>query len=145
MSAYGTIEVQDKVGVDRRGHNSVVPPFEKNGFSPGETVVTIRATVDTKTDKKVEVLKQVQFITNEGRIYPKVDGFYGKTKGDKTVEITANRVRGFHGFVGGKTARYLQSIGFLNLKLADNVMGRDYILAMEPYLFPTQDYGALIR
>jgi hypothetical protein len=65
-------------------------------------------------------------------------------KGDKTVEITANRVRGFHGSAGGKGGSgYLHSIGFLHLKLADNVMGRDYLLAMEPYLFPTQNYGYL--
>jgi hypothetical protein len=60
------------------------------------------------------------------------------------VEITANRVRGFHGSSGGKGGSgYLHSIGFLHLKLADNVMGRDYLLAMEPYLFPTQNYGYL--
>jgi hypothetical protein len=145
VSQMGGAPSQDKVGIDRgKDYDSLVPPFEQNGFNPGETVVTIRATVDTKSVRDVEILRQAQFITNEGRIYPNVDGFYGKTKGDKTVEITANRVRGFHGSSGGKGGSgYLHSIGFLHLKLADNVMGRDYLLAMEPYLFPTQNYGYL--
>lgn len=136
--------IHDIVG-NARGHqyDSGVPPFESNGFNPGETVVTIKATVDTIN--KQDVLRQVQFITNEGRIYPRVDGFYGKNKGQKTVEITANRVRGFHGSFGGTTGGYLHSIGFLHLKLADNVMGRDYMLAMEPYLFPAQNYGVVMK
>jgi len=98
----GAAPSQDKVGIDRgKQYDSKVPPFGE-GFNPGETVVTVRATVDTKSVQDVEILRQAQFITNEGRIYPNVDGFYGKTKGDKTVEITANRVRGFHGSSGGK-------------------------------------------
>jgi hypothetical protein len=143
-SPIGNAPLQDKVGIDRgEQYDSKVPPFGE-GFNPGETVVTVRATVDTKSVQDVEILRQAQFITNEGRIYPNVGGFYGKTKGDKTVEITANRVRGFHGSSGGKGGSgYLHSLGFLHLKLADNVIGRDYLLAMEPYLFPTQNYGYL--
>jgi Jacalin-like lectin domain len=141
FSPEGKNEIQDKVGKIRGGHDSVVPPMQQNGFNPGETILSLSAIVDTKSDSSGEVLRQVQFTTNEGRKYPSDKGFYGKDKGDKRVEITANRVRGLYGYTG----HYLHSIGLMYLKLADNVASRDYMLAMEPYLFPSQNYGVVTQ
>jgi hypothetical protein len=146
VGAPGTMWVQDKVGNGRGDrYDSPVPEFEKL-FSPDETITTIKAMVDRTTDPNHAILRQVQFVTNKGRIFPNVDAYYGRNKGDEPpVEITANRVRGLHGSFGGKTGGYLHSLGFVYLKLATNVPGRDYLLAMEPYLFPNQNYGAVTK
>jgi hypothetical protein len=141
-----TMDVQDKVGNGRGDrYDSSVPEFEKEGFSPGETITTIMAKVDTMTDPNRPILRQLQFITNRGRIFPNVGEYYGKKAGDKIVEITADRVRGLHGSYGGKTGGYVHSLGFVYLKLDNTVTGRDYLLAMEPYLFPHQNYGAVTK
>ena len=55
-SPMGAAPSQDKVGIDRgKQYDSKVPPFGE-GFNPGETVVTVRATVDTKSVQDVEIL-----------------------------------------------------------------------------------------
>jgi MAC/Perforin domain len=145
VSEAGKAPLQDKVGKDRgKRYDTDVPDYAPEGFNPGEMIITIRAKVDTKLGRDHGILRQVQFITNEGRVYPGVDAFFGKNDGDTIVEFTANRVRGLHGSVGG-TGEFVHSIGFLYLKLADNVIGRDYLLAMEPYLFPNQNYGIISR
>jgi len=133
--------VEDKVGKDRGKSYDVKVPELKDEFGPGETIMTLKATVDTVTDSGVGLLRQIKFITNEGNRYPGGENFYGKNKGDKEVEFTLPRVRGFFGYSGGSSG-YIHSIGLLYLKLADNVTSRDYLLAMEPYLFPTQNYVA---
>jgi MAC/Perforin domain len=128
--------VQDKVGKDRgNSYDVTVPPFNKE-FNPGEAIVTINARVDSKADKGTGSLKQIQFITNDGNKYPGDKDFYGKNKWDTEVEITAPRVRGIYGYTGA----YVHCIGLMYLQLAKSVSSRDYLLAMEPYLFPTQQY-----
>jgi Jacalin-like lectin domain len=140
-----TMYVQDKVGNGRGDrYDSRVPEFEKDGFSPDETITTIKAMVDETTAKR-PILRRLQFITNRGRIFPNVGEYYGKNVGDKLVEITANRVRGIHGSFGGETGQYVHSLGFVYLKLDNTVPGRDYLLAMEPYLFPNQNYGVVTK
>ena len=80
----GTMWVQDKVGNGRGDrYDSPVPEFEKEGFSPDETITTIKAMVDRTTDPNHAILRQVQFVTNKGRIFPNVDAYYGKNKGDE--------------------------------------------------------------
>ncbi len=146
VSKDGTIDVQDKVGNGRGDrYDSPVPEFEKEGFSRGEAITTLKAMVDTMTDANRPILRQLQFVTNLGRIFPNVGEYYGKNAGDKLVEITANRVRGLHGSFGGKTGGYVHSLGFVYLKLDNTVTGRDYLLAMEPYLFPNQNYGVVTK
>ena len=52
------------------------------------------------------------------------------------MTIEGLRVRGLYGYCED----YIHSLGFKYLRLAD-VPHREYLLAMEPYLFPTRDYG----
>lgn len=146
VTAAGTISVVDKVGNGRGDqYDSPVPEFEEAGFDPEETITTIKAEVDTMKDPNRPILRRVQFITNLGRVFPNVGEYFGKNAGDTEVEITANRVRGFHGSFGGKTGGYIHSLGFVYLKLDNTVSGRDYLLAMEPYLFPNLNYGVVTK
>jgi hypothetical protein len=136
----------DKVGNGRGDqYDSSVPEFVKAGFGPEETITTIKAEVDTMKDPNRPILRRVQFVTNLGRVFPNVGEYFGKNAGDKPVEITANRVRGFHGSFGGTTGGYIHSLGFMYLKLDNTVSGRDYLLAMEPYLFPNLNYGVVTK
>jgi hypothetical protein len=135
MNESGTYLTQDKLGNDRgRQYDATVPPFNKD-FNPGETILTINTRLDASSDKN-GILRQIQLVTNEGNTYPSDTGFFGKNKWLDERAITVLRARGICGY----GSDYVRSIGLTYLRLSDNIESRDYMLAMEPYLFPDQDY-----
>ena len=84
-------------------------------------------------------MQRVAFITSAGVRYPNSDGFYGRNKGSKDVlkTIEAPRVRG----IVGSNGAYIHRLGLSYAALDADAKSREYLLAMEPYLFPDGDYG----
>jgi MAC/Perforin domain len=94
--------------------------------------------IELGTDASGGVVK-IAFKTNKNR-YPGDEGFYGRARVDKYTTIEAPRVRGFFGYKGAR----VHGIGLLYLGLGDDAKSREYLLAMEPYLFPdSHDYGII--
>jgi hypothetical protein len=99
---------------------------------PDEEITSI----EVGTDSTGGVVK-IAFKTNKNR-YPNDEGFYGRAQVDKYTTIEAPRVKGFFGY----KSKLVHGIGLSYLGLADNAESREYLLAMEPYLFPDyNDYG----
>jgi MAC/Perforin domain/Jacalin-like lectin domain len=100
-----------------------------------EEITAIEAGIDSKTDNGI--VRQVAFVTNRRR-FPDT-GFYGRAKTDQRKTIEAPRVRG----IFGRTGALVHALGLSYLGLADDATSREYLLAMEPYLFPESDYGII--
>jgi hypothetical protein len=124
-----TKEVTETYGTSR------APWGQTDSFTlaPDDDIVRIVADLEKKNDGQ---LKRVRFETANGGKYPREGGFYGNYKGDYLVTIEGLRVRGLYGYCKD----YIHSLGFKYLRLADGPH-REYLLAMEPYLFPKRDYG----
>jgi Jacalin-like lectin domain len=123
-----TKEVTETYGSSRsEGKN------ESFTLAPGDEIIRIVAWIAQSNKGE---LKRLRFETASGGIFPRPGGFYGKNSGDYLVTIEGLRVRGIYGFTGD----YIHSIGFKHLQLA-NVKHREFLLAMEPYLFPKREYG----
>lgn len=103
-----------------------------------EEITAIETWIDPKRDNGVVL--RAAFRTSRGARYP-ADGFYGRNKGQgeefKTVE--APRVRG----IMGSSGAYIHRLGVSYAALATNAKSREYLLAMEPFLFPERDYGII--
>jgi hypothetical protein len=102
-------------------------------LDPGDDIIRIVTDLEKKNDGQ---LKRVRFETASGGKFPRAGGFYGTYKGDYSVTVEGLRVRGLYGY----RTDYIHSLGFKYLRLAD-VPHREFLLAMEPYLFPKRDYG----
>ncbi len=100
---------------------------------PDEELTAIEAGIDQKDGG---VLKRIAFVTNRRR-WPDETGYYGQGRVDDYKTIQAPRVRGMF----GKKAAWVHAIGLSYLGLSDDETWREYLLAMEPYLFPDYDYG----
>jgi MAC/Perforin domain len=98
--------------------------------------------IETWTDPTREggLLQQVAFVMNTKRRYPGDTGFYGENRGRKKDEfktIHVPRVRG----IDGANGAYVHRIGLAYAALDGNAKSREFLLAMEPFLFPDADYG----
>lgn len=124
-----TTQVTETYGTSRGSWGKT----ESFTLTPGDDIVRIVAWI-SKSNKGE--LKRLRFETASGGKFPREGGFYGKNQGDYLVTIEGLRVRGLYGFTG----QYIHSLGFNYLRLAD-VKHREFLLAMEPYLFPKRDYG----
>jgi hypothetical protein len=116
-------------------------------FSPGEEIRALEVWVDPDLDEGV--LRSLAIKTNKGRRLPNATGFYGanpkpgqsKPKPGYLFEIIeAPRVRALRGYSGA----FVHSIGLMYLDLDANAKSRGFLLAMEPFLYPTGDYGPLL-
>ena len=101
--------------------------------------------IETWTDPTREggLVQQVAFRTSGGRRFPDIGkGFYGENRGRKKDEfktIEAPRVRG----ITGSNGAYIHRIGLKYAALDANAKSREYLLAMEPFLFPDKNYGII--
>lgn len=120
---------QHRVGQWRGEHNDTIT------LKRDEEITAIEAGIDSKTDNGI--VRQVAFVTNRRR-FPD-SGFYGRAKTDQRETIEAPRVRG----IFGRTGALVHALGLSYLGLADDAKSREYLLAMEPYLFPDSDYGII--
>ena len=69
----------------------------------------------------------------------RIPAFTGEAKTDQRKTIEAPRVRG----IFGRTGALVHALGLSYLALATDAKSREYLLAMEPYLFPDYDYGII--
>ena len=104
-------------------------------FAEDEELTAIEAGIDAKGE-----MRRVAFVTNRQR-YPSTDfypnsNYAGSPKTDRVERIEAPRVRSLFGTYG----YYINSLGLSHLGLADSAKSREYLLAMEPNLFPTGKY-----
>jgi MAC/Perforin domain len=105
------------------------------------------AAIETWTDPTRDgwpggLLQQVAFVTNTKRRFPNDTGFYGENKGRKKdvfKTIEAPRVRG----IDGSNGAYVHRIGLAYAALDGNAKSREFLLAMEPFLFPEGVYGMI--
>jgi hypothetical protein len=98
--------------------------------------------IETWTDPTREggLLQQVAFVMNTKRRYPGDTGFYGENRDRKKDEfktIHVPRVRG----IDGANGAYVHRIGLAYAALDGNAKSREFLLAMEPFLFPDANYG----
>jgi hypothetical protein len=108
----------------------------------GEELAAIETWTDpTRDGWEGGLLQRVAFVTNTKRRFPDDTGFYGrnKTKNDVFKTIEAPRVRG----IDGSNGAYVHRIGFAYAALDGNAKSREFLLAMEPLLFPEGDYGII--
>jgi hypothetical protein len=105
-------------------------------FEDDEFISGLEVWVDEKKDKGT--LRAMAVRTSYGKRWPGDTGFYGtnQKKGDSFYLIEAPRVRALRGYVGD----FIHALGLGYLDLATKT-SRNFLLAMEPYLFPTGDFG----
>ena len=82
-----------------------------------------------------EKIQQLAFVTSK-KLWPAVSGYYGRNRADTFKTITAPRVIGLFGWKGDP----IYSIGLVFQMLANDARSRDFLLAMEPFLFPDHVY-----
>jgi hypothetical protein len=107
----------------------------------GEELAAIETWTDATRDNGL--LQQVAFVTNTKRSFPDDTGFYGQNKGRKKDVFKtseAPRVRG----IDGSNGAYVHRIGFAYAALDGNAKSREFLLAMEPFLFPDGNYGVVL-
>jgi hypothetical protein len=98
--------------------------------------------IETWTDptRQEGLLQQVAFVMNTKRRFPDDTGFYGENrtrKNDVFKIIHVPRVRG----IDGSNGAYVHRLGLAYAALDGNAKSREFLLAMEPFLFPDADYG----
>jgi hypothetical protein len=98
--------------------------------------------IETWTDptRQEGLLQQVAFVMNTKRRFPDDTGFYGEAKtrkNDVFKIIHVPRVRG----IDGSNGAYVHRIGLAYAALDGNARSREFLLAMEPFLFPDSNYG----
>ena len=87
-----------------------------------------------------EKVQQLAFTTSSKR-WPGQSGYYARHAAETFRTIKAPRVTGLFGWHGtGYGSQPIYSIGLEFLVLADNTKSRDFLLAMEPFLFPDHIY-----
>ena len=104
----------------------------------GEELTAIETWTDP--DRDGGLLQGVAFVMNTKRRYPNDTGFYGRAqsrKNDVFKTIAAPRVRG----IDGSNGAYVHRIGLAYAQLDGNAKSREFLLAMEPFLFPDTNYG----
>ena len=101
--------------------------------------------IETWTDvsnQKEPLLRRVAFRTSKNRRFPDdSDGFYGDkgSASDVFKTIEAPRIRA----IIGSNGAFIHRIGLEYAPLDGDAISREFLLAIEPYLFPKKDYGVL--
>ena len=116
--------------------------WEPIEFNSDELITGIEVWIDKKTDPKKPTVNALAIKTSRGNRYPRAGGFYGTNLDEKkhTHElIEAPRVRTLSAYKG----RYIHGIGLVYLDVADSADLRNFLIAMDPILFPNSDYGPL--
>jgi hypothetical protein len=121
------------IGAHRGDKETGRPGIPAIKLRPDEELTAIEAGIDQKDGG---VLKRIAFVTNRRR-WPDETGYYGRGRVDDYKTIRAPRVRGMF----GKKSGWVHAVGLSYLGLADDEKWREYLLAMEPSLFPDYDYG----
>jgi hypothetical protein len=116
--------------------------WEPIELDPNELITALEVWIDKKTDPKKPTVHALAIKTSRGNRYPRAGGFYGTNLDEKkhTYElIEAPRVRTLSAYKG----RYIHGIGLVYLDVADSADSRNFLIAMDPILFPNSDYGPL--
>jgi hypothetical protein len=104
-------------------------------FRQGEEITGLSAAIDDNG-----IMKAVSIKTSADLSYPNQAAYYGKAgraeDGWSFKTIEAPRVRGVY----GSYSKLVHSMGLIYLALSADVDSREFLLAMEPYLFPDRDY-----
>jgi hypothetical protein len=124
---YGRFRSNFQTGVGQKGTPIILKEDEE--------LVAIEAGIDRQS---AGIIKQIAFVTNRKR-WPGDTGYYGRSRVDYYKTITAPRVRGFF----GSAENLIHSVGLKYVGLANDANSREFLLAMEPYLFPDYDYGVV--
>lgn len=116
-------------------------------LAPGEDIRKLEVWIDPDVDQGV--LRSLAITTSKGIRYPDRKGFFGSNpKPGQTNPnpgkyihgiIEAPRVRALYGYCGS----FIHAIGLTYLDLDANTKSRSFLLALEPFLYPTGDYGRL--
>jgi hypothetical protein len=127
--------------------NTRSSPEETIKLSPGEEIRKLEVWIDPDVDRGV--MRSLAITTSKGIRYPDAKGFFGANPKPgqsnpmpgKYIHriIEAPRVR----VLRGSTGAFVHSLGLTYLDLDANAKSRGFLLAMEPFLFPTGDYGDL--
>jgi hypothetical protein len=126
-SSDGSIhEVGRWIGAFRGEHDDIIP------LAKGEELISIEVGI------LGERIQQLAFETSTKR-YPGQSGYYGRDRAQSFKTITAPRVTGLFGWKGD----LIYSIGFEFQMLANDTKSREFLLAMEPFLFSDQVYDSV--
>jgi hypothetical protein len=127
--------------------NTRSSPEETIKLSPGEEIRKLEVWIDPDVDRGV--MRSLAITTSKGIRYPDAKGFFGANPkpGESNPMpgkyrhriIEAPRVRVLRGSFGA----FVHSLGLTYLDIDANAKSRGFLLAMEPFLFPTGDYGDL--
>lgn len=127
--------------------NTRASPEETIKLSPGEEIRKLEVWIDPDVDRGV--MRSLAITTSKGIRYPDAKGFFGANPKPgqsnpmpgKYIHriIEAPRVRVLRGVTGA----FVHSLGLTYLDIDANAKSRGFLLAMEPFLFPTGDYGDL--
>jgi hypothetical protein len=129
-----TMNAAGRYGRDRTSYEWPAITFE-----PDEFISALEVWVDEKKDKGT--MRAMAIRTTKGKRWPNDSGFYGTNfvrKENKFHVIMAPRVRALRGFIGDFI--HAIGLGYLDIK---PIPSRNYLIAMEPDLFPTGNFGAL--
>ena len=108
-------------------------------FEPDEFISALEVWVDEKKD--MGTMRAMAIRTTKGKRWPNDSGFYGTNfirKENKFHVVMAPRVRALRGYIGD----FIHAIGLGYLDIQP-IPSRNYLIAMEPDLFPTGNFGAL--
>lgn len=108
-------------------------------FREGETIKALELWVDEKKDGGT--LRRMAIRSNTGVRYPDDKDFYGTnhSPGDKLYVVEVPRARALLGYTGD----FVHALGLEYLDIAESG-NRPYLIAMEPFLYPTGDFGPLL-
>lgn len=122
------ILVEEKYGWDRG------PSWDKLITFPNrDEIVKLCCKVDSKRDNGI--VTGIRFEMFSGASFP-ASGFYGSNPGDQEIEISAPRVRG----IFGRSGKRAHSFGLVYLDLQEHAESRNFLLAIEAYLFEDRNY-----
>ena len=125
----GYLVGEHKVGRWRGEHTETITLNKNEEIKAIETGIDLRRIMASS-------IKSPSSRTEEGFRIP---AFTGEEKTDQRKTIEAPRVRG----IFGRTGALVHALGLSYLALATDAKSREYLLAMEPYLFPDYDYGII--
>jgi hypothetical protein len=108
-------------------------------FKEGETIKALELWVDEKKDGGT--LRRMAIRSSTGVRYPDDKDFYGTnhSPGDKLYVVEVPRARALLGYTGD----FVHALGLEYLDIAESG-NRPYLIAMEPFLYPTGDFGPLL-
>ena len=125
------------VNVERLGIEHSEPQTSSFLLGQGDRITAIEA--GTKDTSDGEVMTRLAFHLQSGATKPASESFYGDSPAEKIWTIEAPRIQSFYGYGG----RWLHCLGLHYLELDAYAKSRDFLLAVEPKLFPDGDFGEI--